>query len=76
VYAGETDTRTSVYGYILFFCGAPIARKYKAGKSVTLSSTEVEYYATSEIAKDSIFCKESTRGKFNYNSPSTSSVII
>jgi hypothetical protein len=35
-----------VYGYILFFCGAPIALKSKAGKSVTLSSTEADYYAT------------------------------
>jgi hypothetical protein len=41
----------------LYFCGAPIAWKSKAGKSVTLSSTEAEYYATSEIAKEVIFAK-------------------
>jgi hypothetical protein len=45
-YAGDPDTRISVYGYVLYFCGAPIAWKSKAGKSVTLSSTEAEYYAT------------------------------
>jgi hypothetical protein len=56
-YAGDPDTRVSVYGNVLFFCGAPIAWKSKAGKSVTLSSTEAEYYATSEIAKEVIFAK-------------------
>jgi hypothetical protein len=42
-YAGDPDTRIIVYGYVLHFCGAPIAWKSKAGKSVTLSSTEAEY---------------------------------
>ena len=56
-YAGDKDTRVSVYGYILYFCGAPIAWKSKAGKSVTLSSTEAEYVASSEIAKEAIFVK-------------------
>jgi hypothetical protein len=56
-YAGDPDTRVSVYGYVLYFCGAPIAWKSKVGKSVTLSSTEAEYYATSEIAKEVIFAK-------------------
>jgi hypothetical protein len=53
-YAGDPDTRIKVYGYVLYFCGAPIAWKSKAGKSVTLSSTEDEYYASSEIAKEGI----------------------
>jgi hypothetical protein len=57
-YAGDPDTRISVYGYVLSFCGAPIAWKLKAGHSVTLSSTEAEYYATSEIAKEVIFAKQ------------------
>jgi hypothetical protein len=56
-YAGGLDTRIIVYGYVLYCCGAPIAWKSKAGKSVTLSSTEAEYYATSEIAKEVIFDK-------------------
>jgi hypothetical protein len=50
-YAGDPDTSISVYGYVLYFCGAPIAWKSKAGKRLTLSSTEAEYYATSEISK-------------------------
>lgn len=56
-YAGDKDTRISVYGYQLYFCGAPIAWKSKSGKSVTLSSTEAEYFAISEIAKEAIFAK-------------------
>jgi hypothetical protein len=36
------------------FCGAPITWKSKSGKSVTLSSTEAEYLAMSEIAKEVI----------------------
>jgi hypothetical protein len=56
-YAGDPDTCTSVYGYVLYLCGAPITWKSKAGKSVTLSSTEAEYYATSKIAKEVIFAK-------------------
>jgi hypothetical protein len=54
-FAGDPDTRISVYCYVLYFCGAPIAWKSKAEKSVNLSSTEAEYYATSEIAKEVIF---------------------
>ncbi len=57
-YAGDADTRISVYGYILYFCGAPIAWKSKSGKSVTLSSTEAEYFALSEVAKEVIFVKQ------------------
>jgi hypothetical protein len=56
-YAGDPDTRISVYGYVLYFCDASIAWKSKAGKSVTLSSTEAEYYATSEVAKEVHFAK-------------------
>jgi hypothetical protein len=54
-YAGDPDTQISVYRYVLYFCGAPIA--WKAGKSVTLKSTEAEYYGTSEIAKEVFFAK-------------------
>jgi hypothetical protein len=50
-YAGDRYTRISVYGYILYFCGAPISWKSKSGKSATLSSMEAEYFAMSKIAK-------------------------
>ena len=57
-YAGDKETRISVFGYIIYFCGAPIAWKSKSGKSVTLSSTEAEYFAISEVAKEVIFAKQ------------------
>jgi hypothetical protein len=54
---GYPDTRISAYIYILYFCGAPIAWKTKAGKNVPLSSTEEDDYATSEITKEVILAK-------------------
>ena len=57
-FGGDKDTRVSVYGFLLFFCEGLIAWKSKAGKSVTLSSTEAEYFGTSELAKEVIFAKQ------------------
>lgn len=54
-YAGDRETRISVYGYVIYYCGAPISWKSKSGRSVTLSSTEAEYYACSEAAKELVF---------------------
>ena len=68
-YAGDKDTRISVYGYVVYFCGSPIAWKSKSGRSVTLSSTEAEYFAVSEITKEIMFIKqviESMNIKLNY----------
>ena len=56
-FAGDRDTQISVYGYVTYYYGAPISWKSKAGKSVTLSSTEAEYYASSEAAKELVFVK-------------------
>ena len=54
-FAGDRETRVSVYGYATYFCGALISWKSKSSKSVTLSSTEAEYFASSEAAKELIF---------------------
>jgi hypothetical protein len=56
-YAGDKDTRISVYGYVIYFNGSPVVWKSKSGRAVTLSSTEAEYYAISECAKELIFLK-------------------
>jgi hypothetical protein len=56
-YAGDKDTRISVYGYVIYFCGSPVVWKSKSDRAVTLSSTEAEYYAISECAKELIFLK-------------------
>jgi hypothetical protein len=54
----DKDTRISVFGYVVYFCGAPVATKSKLGRSVTLSSTEAEHYAISEVAKEVLFIKQ------------------
>ena len=53
--ASVAPSRKSVYGYVTYYCGAPISWKSKSGDSVTLSSTEAEYYASSETAKELLF---------------------
>jgi hypothetical protein len=54
----DKDTRISVFGYVVYFCGAPVATKSKLGRSVTLSSTEAEHFAISEVAKEVLFIKQ------------------
>ena len=51
-FANDKETRISVYEYIVFFCGVPIAWKSKSMKSVVLSTTEAEYVAVSEVVKE------------------------
>ena len=51
-FANDNETRISVYGYIVLFCGIPIAWKSISMKSVVLSTTEVEYVAASEVVKE------------------------
>jgi hypothetical protein len=57
-YEKDRETRHSVFGYVVYFCGSPIAWKSKAMRSVTLSTTEAEYVAISEIAKELLFAKQ------------------
>ena len=42
----------SVFGYIIYFCGIPIALRIKGMRSVVLSTTEAEYMALSEDVKE------------------------
>ena len=51
-YAGDKETQISVTGYILFFLGVPLTWKSKSQRSITLSSSEAEYVALSEAAKE------------------------
>ena len=44
-FTNDKDTRYSVYGYIIYFGGIPVAWKSKSMKSVVLSTTEAEYVA-------------------------------
>jgi hypothetical protein len=51
-FSGDRKTRLSVTGYIVHFMGVPVAWKSKAQRNVSLSSTEAEYYAVSEVVKE------------------------
>ena len=51
-FANDKDTRYSVYGHIIYFCGVPVTWKSKSMKSVVLSKTEAEYVAVSEVDKE------------------------
>ena len=51
-FANDKDTRSSVYGYIIYLCGIPAVWKSKSMKSVVLSTTEAEYLAVSEVVKE------------------------
>ena len=42
----------SVFRYVIYFCGIPIAWRSKGMKSVVLSTTEAEYMALSEVVKE------------------------
>ena len=51
-FANDKETRISVYGYVFYFCGVPVAWKSKSMRSVVLSTTEAEYVAISEVVKE------------------------
>ena len=51
-FASDKETRISVFGYVIYFCGIPIAWRSKRMKSVVLSTTEAEYMALSEVVKE------------------------
>ena len=50
-FVNDKEIRISVYGYVIYFCGVPIAWKSKSMRSVVLSTTEAEYVAISEVVK-------------------------
>ena len=60
-FANDKETRYSVYGYIIYFCGVPVVWKSKSMKSVVLSTTEAEYVAVSEVVKEIKFLYQMLR---------------
>jgi len=64
-YAKDPSTRKSVTGFIVYFCGVPVSWMSKSQKSVTLSSSEAEYVALSETAKEIRFLYQASQRKRN-----------
>ena len=56
-YTGDKDNRLSVMGYCIYINGCLISWKSRAQKCQTLSSTEAEYVALSEICCEILFVK-------------------
>jgi hypothetical protein len=54
-YSGDRDLRLSVSGYVVYLLGVAVAWSSKAQRNVTLSSTEAEYVAVSEVCKEILF---------------------
>jgi hypothetical protein len=57
-YAGDKDGRKSVSGFVIYILGCLISWKSRSQKSVTLSSTEAEYVAISEMCAEIMFLKQ------------------
>ena len=51
-WAGDRQTRISISGFILFFCGVPVLWRSRAQRNITLSSGESEYVSLSDAAKE------------------------
>mgnify|MGYP005981043023 FL=1 len=56
-FAGDTETRRSTTGYIIFFCGGPISWCSRKQPIVSLSSTEAEYISAAECVKELLYLK-------------------
>ena len=56
-YGSDRDNRRSITGMVIYLCGIPIAWRSRAQKCVTLSTTESEYYAMSELCSEIIYIK-------------------
>ena len=54
-FAGDSDGRKSISGFVIYMNGMPISWRSKGQKSVSLSSTEAEYMAISEVAMELLF---------------------
>ena len=56
-FTGDKDKRRSTLAYMFTLCGSCISWKSQLQSIVTLSSTEAEYIATTEAAKEGILLK-------------------
>jgi hypothetical protein len=51
-WAGNSETRISVTGFILYLMNVPVCWRSKSQKGVTLSSSEADYVSMSEAVKE------------------------
>ena len=51
-FANDKETRISVHGHVIYFCGVPVTLKRKCMKSVLLSTTYAKLGAVSEVVNE------------------------
>lgn len=56
-FAGDKNTRKSTTGFVIFYCGGPIAWTSRKQPIVSLSSTEAEYIAAADCTKEILYLK-------------------
>ena len=56
-YAGYKETRRSTSGYVFFLAGGPFSWRSRRQNTITLSSTEAEYYALSHAAREAAWLR-------------------
>jgi hypothetical protein len=56
-YTGEVDDRRSITGYVFTLSGGPICWKSTLQSIVAMSTTEAEYMAVAEAAKEASWLK-------------------
>jgi hypothetical protein len=56
-YAGDLDDRRSTIGYMFTLVGGLICWRSTIQSTVTMSTTEVEYMAAAEVAKEALWLR-------------------
>jgi hypothetical protein len=76
-FGGDKDGRKSISGLILLVSGVPISWRSKGQNTVSLSSTEAEYIALSEVVREVKFISQVLDVmKIAYKNQSTFMLII
>lgn len=56
-YAGDPETRKSITGYVIKYCGRPVSWCSKKQPVVALLTTEAEYISATECCKELLYLK-------------------
>ena len=66
-FASDIDTRKSVTGYLMVLNGGPVSWKASRQGGVTLSSSEVEFVASSQAGQEVLYLRALLEGFAYYS---------